>query len=254
MKKTLQKSSLLIIGMLISLFAFAQTRSITFQTIPTGAYGQSSSIAVLFTPAGVFPVNNTRFNLYLSDPDGNFNSTASNTAIGTAQTHYITFINGQIPANASAANTYKLKITAFDGSGGVLATATSSFTINIQNTTGTNGDGTTQKFTIPADVSPVVDYTINNGLNLYGRCVASTDDVYLVNKTSNSVTISVKNEFDGTSIATYNNDPFATQNQNVTLTSLNQKIKLTGSPQKVHYRFFQTIIEYHFNEGFLFHE
>jgi gliding motility-associated-like protein len=243
MKKTLQKSSLLIIGMLISLFAFAQTRSITFQTIPTGAYGQSSSIAVLFTPAGVFPVNNTRFNLYLSDPDGNFNSTASNTAIGTAQTHYITFINGQIPANASAANTYKLKITAFDGSGGVLATATSSFTINIQNTTGTNGDGTTQKFTIPADVSPVVDYTINNGLNLYGRCVASTDDVYLVNKTSNSVTISVKNEFDGTSIATYNNDPFATQNQNVTLTSLNQKIKLTGSPQKVHYRFFQTITD-----------
>ena len=68
---------------------------------------------------------------------------------------------------------------------------------------------------------------INNCLNLYGRCVASTDDVYLVNKTSNSVTISVKNEFDGTSIATYNNDPFATQNQNVTLTSLNQKIKLT---------------------------
>jgi hypothetical protein len=38
MKKTLQKSSLLFIGMLISLFAFAQTRSITFQTIPTGAY------------------------------------------------------------------------------------------------------------------------------------------------------------------------------------------------------------------------
>jgi hypothetical protein len=242
MKKTLQKSSLLIIGMLISLFAFAQTRSITFQTIPTGAYGQSSSIAALFTPAGVFPVNNTRFNLYLSDPDGNFNSTASNTAIGTAQTHYITFINGQIPANATASNTYKLKITAFDGSGGVLATATSSFSINIQNTTGTNGNASSQTFTSPADVSPFISYSINSSIGLFGRCVASSNDVYVQNNTSTSVSLSVKNEFDGTTIPAYNNDAFASQNQNVTVTA-NQKLKLTGSPQKVHYRFFQTITD-----------
>jgi hypothetical protein len=242
MKKTLQKSSLLFIGMLISLFAFAQTRSITFQTIPTGAYGQSSSIAALFTPGGVFPVNNTRFNLYLSDPDGNFNSTASNTAIGTALTHYITFINGQIPANATAANTYKLKITAFDGSGGVLATATSSFTINIQNTTGTNGNATSQTFTSPADASPFISYSVNSSIGLFGRCVASSDDVYVQNNTSTSVSLSVKNEFDGTTIPAYNNDAFASQNQNVTVTA-NQKLKLTGSPQKVHYRFFQTITD-----------
>ena len=242
MKKTLQKSSLFFIGMLISLFAFAQTRSITFQTIPTGAYGQSSSIAALFTPAGVFPVNNTRFNLYLSDPDGNFNSTASNTAIGSAQTHYITFINGQIPANATAANTYKLKITAFDGSGGVLATATSSFSINIQNTTGTNGNATSQTFTSPADASPFISYSINSSIGLFGRCVASSDDVYVQNNTSTSVSLSVKNEFDGTTIPAYNNDAFVSQNQNVTVTA-NQKLKLTGSPQKVHYRFFQTITD-----------
>ena len=107
MKKTLQKSSLFFIGILISLCALAQTtpRSISFQTIPTGAYGKGSSIAALFTPAGAFPVNNTTFYLYLSDPDGNFNSTASNTAIGTAQTHYITFINGLIPTNATASST-----------------------------------------------------------------------------------------------------------------------------------------------------
>jgi len=99
MKKTLQKSSLFFIGMLISLIAFSQTtpRSITFQTIPTGAYGKGSSIAALFTPAGAYPVNNTTFNLYLSDADGNFNSTASNTPIGSAQTHYITFINVLYP-------------------------------------------------------------------------------------------------------------------------------------------------------------
>ena len=242
MKKTLQKSSLFFIGMLISLFSFAQTRSITFQTIPTGAYGQSSSIAALFTPAGVFPVNNTRFNLYLSDPDGNFNSTASNTAIGSAQTHYITFINGQIPANATAANTYKLKITAFDGSGGVLATATSSFSINIQNTTGTNGNATSQTFTSPADASPFISYSINSSIGLFGRCVASSDDVYVQNNTSTSVSLSVKNEFDGTTIPAYNNDAFVSQNQNVTVTA-NQKLKLTGSPQKVHYRFFQTITD-----------
>jgi len=242
MKKTLQKSSLFFIGMLISLFAFAQTRSITFQTIPTGAYGQSSSIAALFTPAGVFPVNNTRFNLYLSDPDGNFNSTASNTAIGSAQTHYITFINGQIPANATAANTYKLKITAFDGSGGILATATSSFSINIQNTTGTNGNATSQTFTSPADASPFISYSMNSSIGLFGRCVASSDDVYVQNNTSTSVSLSVKNEFDGTTIPAYNNDAFVSQNQNVTVTA-NQKLKLTGSPQKVHYRFFQTITD-----------
>ena len=242
MKKTLQKSSLFLIGILISLCALAQTRSITFQTIPTGAYGQSSSIAALFTPAGVFPVNNTRFNLYLSDPDGNFNSTASNTAIGTAQTHYITFINGQIPANATAATTYKLKITAVDGSGGVLATATSSFSINIQNTTGTNGNATSQTFTSPADASPFISYSVNSSIGLFGRCVASSDDVYVQNNTSTSVSLSVKNEFDGTTISAYNNDAFATQNQNVSVPA-NQKLKLSGSPQKVHYRFFQTITD-----------
>ena len=245
MKKTLQKSSLLIIGMLISLFAFTQTnsRSITFQTIPTGAYGKSSSIAALFTPAGSFPVNNTRFILYLSDADGNFNSTASNTAIGSAQTHYITFINGQIPSNATASNTYKLKITAIEiSSGGVLATQTSSFSITIQNTDGTNGDATNQRFTTPVDINPTVNYSINNQIALFGRCVASTEDVYVTNNTTSTVSLSVKNEFDGTSITAYNNDLFVTQNQNVAITS-NQRIKLSGSPQKVHYRFFQTITD-----------
>ncbi len=244
MKKTLQKSSLFLIGILISLCALAQTtpRSITFQTIPTGAYGKGSSIAALFAPAGAFPVNNTTFNLYLSDPDGNFNSTASNTAIGSAQTHYITFINGLIPTNATASTTYKLKITAIDGSGGVLATATSGFSINIQNTTGTNGDATSQTFTTPADASPFISYSVNSGIGLYGRCVASLDDVFVLNNTANTVTLSIKNEFDGTTIAAYINDAFATQNQNVTVTA-NQKLKLSSSPQKVHYRFFQTITD-----------
>jgi len=244
MKKTLQKSSLFFIGMLISLIAFTQTtpRSITFQTIPTGAYGKGSSIAALFTPAGAYPVNNTTFNLYLSDADGNFNSTASNTPIGSAQTHYITFINGLIPTNASASNTYKLKITAVDGSGGVLATATSSFSINIQNTTGTNGNSTSQTFTSPADASPFISYSVNSNIGLFGRCVASSDDVYVQNNTSTSVSLSVKNEFDGTTITAYNNDAFVTQNQNINVPA-NQKLKLTGSPQKVHYRFFQTITD-----------
>ena len=244
MKKTLQKSSLFFIGILISLCALAQTtpRSISFQTIPTGAYGKGSSIAALFSPAGAFPINNTTFNLYLSDPDGNFNSTASNTAIGSAQTHYITFINGLIPTSATASTTYKLKITAIDGSGGILATATSGFSITVQNTTGTNGNVTSQTFTTPADASPFISYSVNSGIGLYGRCVASLDDVFVQNNTGNTVTLSIKNEFDGTTIPAYNNDAFATQNQNVTVTA-NQKLKLSSSPQKVHYRFFQTITD-----------
>ncbi|MEY3738420.1 MAG: hypothetical protein RL544_1198, partial [Bacteroidota bacterium] len=246
MKKTLQKSSLFLIGILISFCALADkiACSISFQTIPTGAYGKGSSIAVLFTPAGAYAVNNTTFNLYLSDPDGNFNSTAANTPIGSAQTHYITFINGLIPANAAVSNTYKLKITAIETSSGqIQATNTSIFSISIQNTNGTNGDVTNKRFTTPIDLNPTINYTINNSISLFGRCIATSDDVYVSNNTASTVTLSVKNEYDTTSITAYNNDPFATQNQNVTITANQQRLKLNGIPQKVHYRFFQTITD-----------
>jgi hypothetical protein len=112
--------------------AFGQ-HDIIFQSIPSGPYGKGSSIAVLFNPKGVFPINNV-FELYLSDADGNFNSAAANTAIGSATTHYITYINGLIPANASPSSTYKLKIIAKSGAS-TLISKTSSFTINIQNNT-----------------------------------------------------------------------------------------------------------------------
>ena len=110
--------------------AFGQY-DITFQSIPSGPYGKGSSIAVLFNPKGVFPINNV-YELYLSDADGSFTSAAANTAIGSASTHYITYVNGLIPANATPSSNYKLKITA-KSSGVTLISKTTSFSINIQN-------------------------------------------------------------------------------------------------------------------------
>jgi hypothetical protein len=216
---------------------------IVFEQIPTGPYGRGSSIAVLFTPSGAYSIGTTTFSLYLSDADGNFNSSNANTPIGTAQTHYTTFINGLIPLNASASSNYRLKISAVDASGVVPSVnSISNFTINIQAFNGTNGDANTQKFTEPADNNSLISYNINTALSLYGRCNATNNDVYVVNKTTSSVILSVKNQFDNTSVAAYNNDPFATLNQNV-LVSSGQKLKLSSSPQKVHYRIFQTITD-----------
>ena len=110
MKKTLQKSSLFLIGILISLCALAQAPPnpvLNFQAIPSGPYGKGSSIAVLFKPEGVIP-RGSSFNLYLSEADGTFQN--GKAAIGSVNSHYTTYINGLIPSNTTAGSNYKLKV------------------------------------------------------------------------------------------------------------------------------------------------
>ncbi len=241
MKKTLQKSSLLIIGMLISLFAFTQTTPspvLNFQSIPSGPYGKGSSIAVLFKPEGVIP-RGSSFNLYLSESDGTFQ--VGKAAIGTINSHYTTYINGLIPSNAIAGNNYKLKVEIVIPGSPIVSQEIPNFTITIQDKLGSNGDSNGD-FLVPTNATGgSTIYLRDNTLKYYGfsNCLPNTTTkLNLFNKTGLSVTWTSKNEFDYTNITpgpSFSADPFA---QTATLAA-NANIEITQTLKKVHYRFFQ---------------
>jgi hypothetical protein len=241
MKKTLQKSSLLIIGMLISLFAFTQTPPspvLNFQSIPSGPYGKGSSIAVLFKPEGVIP-RGSSFNLYLSESDGTFQ--VGKAAIGTINSHYTTYINGLIPSNAIAGSNYKLKVEIVIPGSQIVSQEIPNFTITIQDKLGSNGDSNGD-FLVPTNATGgSTIYLRDNTLKYYGfsNCLPNTTTkLNLFNKTGLSVTWTSKNEFDFTNITpgpSFAVDPFA---QTATLAA-NANVEITQSLKKVHYRFFQ---------------
>ena len=200
MKKTLQKSSLFFIGMLISFCALAQTLPpvLNFQAIPTGPYGKGSSIAVLFKPEGVIPRGSV-FNLYLSESDGTFQT--GKAAIGTVASHYATYINGLIPSNTIAGTTYKLKVEIVIPGSTTVSQEIPNFTITVQDKLGSNGD-TNGDFLVPTDATgSSTKYLKDNSLKYYGfsNCLPSTTaKISLFNKTGLSVTWTSKNEFDFT--------------------------------------------------------
>ena len=240
MKKTLQKSSLFLIGLLISFCALAQTLPpvLNFQAIPAGPYGKGSSIAVLFKPEGVIPRGSV-FNLYLSESDGTFQ--AGKAAIGTIASHYATYINGLIPSNTIAGTTYKLKVEIVIPGSTTVSQEIPNFTITVQDKLGSNGDANGD-FLVPTDATgSSTKYLKDNTLKYYGfsNCLPSiTSKISLFNKTGLSVTWTSKNEFDFTNITpgpSFAVDPFA---QSATL-GANANAEISQTLKKVHYRFFQ---------------
>jgi PKD repeat protein len=87
--------------------AFAQT--ITIRDVDAGPYGRGSSIAVPITvdeTGGRIGLAN-RYNLYLSDANGNFGSP---TLIGSFNGFYTGFLNGVLPDNLAAGTGYRVRV------------------------------------------------------------------------------------------------------------------------------------------------
>lgn len=84
----------------------AQSVSIDSSIFITGQYGRSSDIAVPLKNGMCFQDNN-KFYAYLSDENGNF---ANEKLIGTFSGSYSLFVNGVIPASATAGTNYQVRI------------------------------------------------------------------------------------------------------------------------------------------------
>jgi PKD repeat protein len=84
-------------------------QTITIRALDAGPYGQGSSITAPITvdetSAQLTP--NNRFDLYLSDANGNF---ANATQIGSFTGHFTGFVNGVIPGGTAAGTGYRLRI------------------------------------------------------------------------------------------------------------------------------------------------
>jgi gliding motility-associated-like protein len=221
--------------------AYAQG-TLTYQPIPIGPYGSGSSIAVLFKQNSLFPLG-SRFNLVLSDASGNF--TGSSPRIGTINSHYATYINGLIPANTPASTNYKLRVDVVKPDGSfALSEVIPGLNITIQSANGTNGDAN-GNFLVPSDLSGLPTlYLRNDSLKYYGynNCLPSTTTIRLHNKIALDVEYTSKNEFDFTIIVNgpnYATDP-AARTGNVTAST---NIVFPNTFQRVHYRFFQKVID-----------
>ncbi|WP_342645073.1 PKD domain-containing protein [Mucilaginibacter sp. CSA2-8R] len=84
-------------------------QTITIRTVDAGPYGQGSSITAPITvdeTSAQIKIGN-RFDLYLSDANGNFGSA---TLIGSFAGHYTGFVNGVIPGGTPAGTGYKLMV------------------------------------------------------------------------------------------------------------------------------------------------
>jgi len=81
---------------------------LSFGTVDAGPYTPGSSIAATFTIGSTcIPIGNV-FTLYLSDATGSF---AAETAIGTFNGFYSTYVNGVIPTTGVPAGTgYRVRI------------------------------------------------------------------------------------------------------------------------------------------------
>jgi len=87
--------------------AFAQT--VTIRNVDSGPYGRGSNIAAEITvdeTGGNISLTN-RYNLYLSDANGNF---TSQTLIGSLTGFYTGFVNGIIPNNIPAGTGYRVRV------------------------------------------------------------------------------------------------------------------------------------------------
>jgi len=84
-------------------------QTISIRTVDAGPYGQGSSITAPITvdETSVQIKIGNRFDLYLSDASGNFDSP---TIIGSFSGHYTGFVNGMVPGGTPAGTGYRLMV------------------------------------------------------------------------------------------------------------------------------------------------
>ena len=75
----------------------------------TASYASSSDVSVHMDTKGIYDRENNTFSLYLQDENGN------ETLLSSVNAFYSPLINGTLPDNLSAENTYFLKVVATDG-------------------------------------------------------------------------------------------------------------------------------------------
>jgi PKD repeat protein len=169
-------------------------QSIQFDTIPTGPYGQGSSISIIFKPVGVFPLSN-RFELWLSDSNGHC-TTSGAKQIGIYSSFYSTFINGTIPNGTITSSNYRLLVVGRDTvSNSIVAEDSTSYTISIQNNNGVSGNF----ISMPSYANPVSGYW------LWIDCSGSANNnVEVDNNLTTDISTIVKDEFD--TISNYSAD------------------------------------------------
>jgi hypothetical protein len=101
------RTLLLCCCVLVGTKAFAQT--ITIRNVDAGPYGSGSSIAAAITvdeSASRIALTN-RYDLYLSDANGNF---ASQKLLGSFTGFFTGFVNGVIPTNLPAGTGYRVRV------------------------------------------------------------------------------------------------------------------------------------------------
>ncbi|WP_345952435.1 PKD domain-containing protein [Mucilaginibacter sp. PAMB04168] len=87
---------------------YAQT--VTIRNVDAGPYAPGSTIAATLTVTdanGDLNANNNKYQLYLSDANGNF---AAEKFIGEFSGYYTGFVNGVLPANTPAGTGYKVRV------------------------------------------------------------------------------------------------------------------------------------------------
>ncbi len=98
----------LLILRLASFSIHANGQNITLGSVETGPYGIGSNISIPVQIGNSTSYNKTqRFELYLSDANGNF---SPGRLIGQLNGFYTSFLNGKIPAGTAAGNNYRLKV------------------------------------------------------------------------------------------------------------------------------------------------
>ncbi|MCD8739587.1 PKD domain-containing protein [Mucilaginibacter roseus] len=163
----------------------ASAQVITVSAVDPGPYGPGSTITARISVSGGCIVNpSNRFNLYLSDANGNFSGTGR--LIGSFNDFYTTFVNGTIPSGIAAGSGYRLRVQSTSPS--VTSTVSAPFSI-----------GTAAG--VPIDLSSI---TINSTKpEVFGQCenTSNSNTTYTItNETDASATVTaqITNEIDNT--------------------------------------------------------
>ena len=162
------------------LFSIQSKAQLTIGNVDAGPYTPGSSIAATFIIGSTcIPVGNV-FTLYLSDATGNF---AAETAIGTFNGFYSTYVNGVIPTTTLPGTGYRVRI----GSSTPVSYTLPSVPITI-----TAGTPVIAKVNAPAS-------TISTNPTIFGSCntdpnTPSTTFFFDNASTSTNVTVTINNE------------------------------------------------------------
>lgn len=154
--------------------AFAQT--VTIRNVDAGPYAPSSSIAaaIFITDSeGKLNVTNNKFQLFLSDANGNF---ASERNIGEFTGYYTGFVNGTIPANTVQGAGYKVRIKTTNGAS--VSAPSNAFAVVAGTGVKAAASSTTVNPTYP---------------EVYGTCFATEDYPFLFTNSSTAGSVVTAN-------------------------------------------------------------